>query len=112
MKTIAKIFNWITIIFCSISFILIVVGIIVLGILAEYNKDVLAAFYLAILLFPTVIPMLIPIIVCAISNRKLKKATCRKDIKVMGIITLLVGNLISGICMLCLEDDDLIVNEN
>ena len=111
MKIVAKIFNWITIIFCAVSFVLVVAGIIILGILAKYSNEMLTVFYLAVLLFPTVIPTLIPIIVCAISNRKLKKATCKKDILVIAIITLLVGNLISGICMLCMDEDDFIVNE-
>ena len=106
MKIAIKIINWLTIILSIIMIILAIAFIIMLGssINTEMGLWIFALFFAQLL--PYSFSLIIPIIVCLISNHCLKKATCRKDVKVIGIITLILGNLISGILMLCLEDSD------
>ena len=108
MKTVAKIFNWITIIFTSIFLLLLLVLAVIMALRFNDSTNItdllLALFF--VLLYGVL--LLIPLIVCLISNKYIKKAKCRKDIKVIGVITLLFGNLISVICILLLDDQDFI----
>ena len=108
MKTVAKIFNWITIIFTSIFLLLLLVLAVIMALRFNDSTNItdllLALFF--VLLYGVL--LLIPLIVCLISNKYIKKAKSRKDIKVIGVITLLFGNLISGICILLLDDQDFI----
>lgn len=48
-----------------------------------------------------------PIIVGAIALKKLKTAQTKSDLTVMGIVTLLFCNVIGGILMLLIKDEDL-----
>ena len=49
------------------------------------------------------IPM---IIVAAIALKKMKNATCKKDMTVIAILSIIFGNPIGGILMLLLKDSD------
>ena len=51
-------------------------------------------------------PLIIPAIVGIISIKKLDKATCKKDILWVSILTLFLCNIFAGILMLCLRDKD------
>jgi len=45
--------------------------------------------------------------VSIIAHQKLRTATCKRDLRTIGIITLLFGNMIAGILMLCISDQEL-----
>jgi len=47
-----------------------------------------------------------PLIIGLISLKKMKNATCKADIKVWAIITLLFCNVLGGIFMLLTKDED------
>lgn len=51
--------------------------------------------------------LIIPIIIGALALKKLNSATSKSELTAMGVLTLLFVNLIGGILMLCLSDDDL-----
>lgn len=103
MKTVAKVFNWLTIGLCSF-FILIFFLFAILFFLIEDG----AAFPAGIIFIIYSFFLIPPIIVCAIANNKLKTATSTKDLLPIGIVTLILGNMISGIMMLIMKDEDLL----
>ena len=49
---------------------------------------------------------IVPLVVGALALSKMKKATCKKDLTVWAILNLLFCNLIGGVLMLCLKDED------
>ncbi len=49
---------------------------------------------------------IVPLIVGILALKKLNTATCKADVTTMGVLTLLFVNLIGGILMLCLKDED------
>ena len=51
--------------------------------------------------------MILPLIFGFIALKKLKTATKRDELTVIAILTLLFCNVIGGILMLCLKDEDL-----
>jgi len=51
--------------------------------------------------------MILPLIFGFIALKKLKTATKRDELTVTAILTLLFCNVIGGILMLCLKDEDL-----
>lgn len=51
-------------------------------------------------------PVIFPIIVGTIALKKLNTATCKANIKTIGILTLIFCNIFGGIFMLCLKDSD------
>ncbi len=51
--------------------------------------------------------LIVPLIVGIIALNKLNKATSKADLVGIGIVTLIFCNLIGGILMLCLKDEDL-----
>lgn len=106
MKKVINIFNWLTVVICILIIIFVIVFSIFLGLSQGKNGNSLASIFAIISFVFFCIPLLIPISVCIISNYQLKKAKERNEIKIMGIITLLFGNIVSGILMLCLEDKD------
>lgn len=100
MKTASKVFIIISI--CVSSFFLFLFFIV--GI-ASCGTDEAGGMFAGCLLFflflsPT-------IIVGIIALYKLNKAKTKKELTVIAIITLIFCNLISGILMLCLKDEDL-----
>ena len=103
MKTVAKVFNWLTIGFC-LFFILIFFLFAILLFLIEDG----AAFPAGIIFIIYSFFLIPPIIVCVIANNKLKTATSTKDLLPIGIVTLILGNMISGIMMLIMKDEDLL----
>ena len=107
MKLAIKILNWLTIIIGLV----ITLSLSVFGIIISINAMKNSLFYYEVIkgfiLLVLAILFLIPSIVCFISNYQLKRVKTRDNLKVMGIITLLFGNLISGILMLCINDNDL-----
>ena len=56
-------------------------------------------------------PLILPLIVGIIALNRLKKATCKDDIKLIAILTLFLCNIIGGILMLCLKDEDFTSSE-
>ncbi len=56
------------------------------------------------------LPLIFPAVVGGIALNKLKKATCKDDIKLISILTLLLCNIIGGILMLCLKESDFLEN--
>lgn len=50
--------------------------------------------------------LIFPIIIGAITLKKLKTATKKDDVKTWGIISLIFCNIIGGILILCLKDSD------
>ena len=103
MKTVAKVFNWLTIGFCSF-FTLIFFLFAILFFLIEDG----AAFPAGIIFIIYSFFLIPPIIVCTIANNKLKTALSTKDLLPIGIVTLILGNMISGIMMLIMKDEDLL----
>lgn len=104
MKTAIKVLNILTVIGCVLCGIILLWSSCAVGdILATEGYGSLGAglgfFYVAI--------SAIPAIICLIANGKLNKATCKSDLTAIAIITLLFGNLISGILMLCITDEQL-----
>lgn len=51
--------------------------------------------------------MIVPLIVGGFALSKLNKATSKSDLTVNAVLVLLFCNLIGGILMLCLSDEDL-----
>ncbi len=51
--------------------------------------------------------MIIPIIVGIFALKKLNTAKTKSELTVMAVITLLFCNLIGGILMLCISDEEL-----
>ena len=49
-----------------------------------------------------------PIIVGSIALNMLSKATTKKELAAIAIVTLILCNMISGILMLCMKDEDLV----
>ena len=47
---------------------------------------------------------------CIISNKMLDKAQTQKELIPIAIVTLLLGNMVSGILMLVMKDEDLVNN--
>lgn len=104
MKTAIKVLNILTVIGCVIGGIILMWSSCVVGdMLASEGYGSLGAG----LGFVYLIIAAIPAIVCLIANSKLNSATCKSDLTVIAIITLLFGNFISGILMLVISDDQL-----
>jgi len=49
---------------------------------------------------------IVPPIVGFLALKKMKEATCKSDLTVMAILNLIFCNMIGGILMLCLKDED------
>ena len=104
MKLVAKIFNWITVglsAFVAVMFILVAV---------IFTVAMPEGFILGIFYGIMSIPCIVPVIVCIISNKMLDKAQTQKELIPIAIVTLLLGNMVSGILMLVMKDEDLINN--
>ena len=54
---------------------------------------------------------LIPITVCSIAIIKLNNVSTKKELTAISIITLIFGNIIAGIIMLTINDEDLKCNK-
>ncbi len=54
------------------------------------------------------LPLIFPAVVGGFALNKLKKATCKDDIKLIAILTLFLCNIIGGILMLCLKEGDFV----
>lgn len=50
---------------------------------------------------------IIPIIILAIANYKLDYADCKNELAVISTITLVFANFISGILMICMNENEL-----
>ena len=104
MKLVAKIFNWITawqVAFVAVMFILVAV---------IFTVAMPEGFDLGIFYGIMSIPCIAPAIVCIISNKMLDKAQTQKELIPIAIVTLLLGNMVSGILMLVMKDEDLVNN--
>ena len=104
MKLVAKIFNWITVglsAFVAVMFILVAV---------IFTVAMPEGFVLGIIYGIMAIPCIVPVIVCIISNVLLDKAKTQKELIPIAIVTLILGNMVSGILMLVMKDEDLINN--
>ena len=104
MKLVAKIFNWITVglsAFVAVIFILVAI---------IFTVAMPEGFIFGIIYGIMAIPCIVPIIVCIISNVLLNKAKTQRELLPIAIVTLLLGNMVSGILMLVMKDEDLINN--
>lgn len=54
---------------------------------------------------------IVPISVCTAAITQLNKATTKKDLTAISIVTLIFGNIIAGIIMLTMNDEDLQCNK-
>lgn len=55
-------------------------------------------------------PLIIPLVEGIIALKKIDTATCKADIKITAIHTLLLCNIVGGILMFCLSEEDLLEN--
>ena len=53
---------------------------------------------------------ILPLIFGGLTLSKMKKATSKSDLMVWGILDIFFFNLIGGILVLCLKDEDLATN--
>ncbi len=107
MKTAIKVLNVLTIIGCLIgAVVLFINGCSTMNMLSDLGVsevgDIIGPLYCVL-----AIVMVIPVIVCGIANSKLASARCKSDLTGIAIVTLILGNLISGILMLIINDADL-----
>lgn len=49
---------------------------------------------------------ILPLVFGILSLKKMNEATCKKDLTTMAVLNLLFCNMIGGILMLCLKDED------
>ena len=102
MKTAIKVLNILTIVGCAIAMVIILFSsCAACAEMPEYGSVIGGAIFLYEIL------LLVPIIVCAIANSKVANAYSKSELTGIAIITLLLGNLISGILMLVITDEDL-----
>ena len=100
MKSTIRIFNYITMLISVLVAVLaLFVGCSYVGARLDSDLGLFAGLGLAIV-------CLIPTGVCLIANGKLVEAKSKKDIFTWSIVTLILGNIVSGILMLCLKDED------
>ena len=95
MKRIVKKLNMATIVICVVT----ILGLFISMCKAnefEREKTIIKAILALVLL--------VPILVCHLANNKLETVYCKKRIIFMAIITLLFGNIISGILMLSMNE--------
>ena len=107
MKTAIKVLNILTIIGCIIAGIIMMMSSCAIGNLIASSG---LHGYKSIgegLGFLGFIIIAIPAIVCLIANIKLDSAFYKSDLTGIAILTLIFGNFLSGILMLCITDDQL-----
>lgn len=119
MKTASKVFLILTIVASAIGVLVVIfgweafvraiaesaaisAGVTLTTSLLQQVKDAVASYQILM-----IIVMAIPIVVSAISLKKLANAQWKSELTVMAILTLLFANLIAGILMLCIKDEDL-----
>ena len=100
MKIAIKIFNFITIILCVVG----AFSMLIMGIITEYTS-VYASIGIGMGILIWLI-LIIPAFINGIANSKLDEATSPKELILIGIIILLMGNLISGVLLLSLSEKD------
>ena len=66
----------------------------------------LAAKIFTIIGMVTGVMAIIPVIVGFLALKKMKTATCKKDLTVMAVLNLIFCNMIGGILMLCLPESE------
>ena len=66
----------------------------------------LAAKIFTIIGMVTGVIAIIPVIVGFLALKKMKTATCKKDLTVMAVLNLIFCNMIGGILMLCLPESE------
>ncbi|MBQ8426771.1 MAG: hypothetical protein IJX16_03300 [Clostridia bacterium] len=97
MKDTIKLINLLTIVGCVIAIIILFITI---GFLNNFpGEDVIAKRRALIALL-----LLVPIMVCNFANGRLEKTHHRKGKIFVAILTLLFGNVVSGILMLRISD--------
>lgn len=123
MKIAAIIFNWIS--FASILFSLIsvfVTGIIfacfpsvIASMIDSTSSDTDVTSLIAILTIIGIliivlgcIPLIVGIVICLYTNKKLNTATSKSELLLPAILSLIFTGLITGILMLCISEDDLL----
>lgn len=96
MRRVIKLINLFTIIACVITICVLFISIALLT--NAPGEDVIAKTRALIALV-----LLVPIIVCNFSNRKIERLYGRKNIIPIAILTLILGNVVSGILILRLD---------
>ena len=119
MKTASKVFLILTIISSATSLLGIIVGwdsfVYILAEIAAESQGVTLTSQLlaqvmdavAIYKILLIVSLAVPVVVSIIALVKLKKAQCKSDLTAIAIITLIFANILSGIFMLCIKDEDL-----
>ena len=103
MKTAIKVFNILTIIAC----VTIICGIATTFLLFLRTQDKFSfVLMLGLFVLLTAI-MLCPTVILIIGIYRISKATKKSDLIVIGILTLLFANIISGILMLTIKENAL-----
>ena len=104
MKTAIKVLNILTMVGCIIgAVVMLLYGCVLEDAFSEIEIQGAGSTIGVIL----ALLMAIPAIVCGIANSKLSKAQFKSDLVGIAIVTLIFGNLISGILMLTINDNDL-----
>ena len=103
MKIVVKVFNWITIGICSLLIFMFIMFSILLFLIDEEGMFIGGIIFLIYSML-----LILPIVVCSISNYKLKTTKTQKELVPIAIVTLILGNMISGILMLIMKDSDLL----
>ncbi len=104
MKLASKILIIISI--CIYSFLMLLV---LLGAMASCsligNSSVGSILFMTYFIY--MIFLCAPIIVGSIALKKLGSATSKQELTAIAIVTLILCNMVSGILMLCMKDEDL-----
>ena len=58
--------------------------------------------------YTLIVSAILSIIITVVADRTLEKATCKRDLRGIAIVTLLFSNVIAGVLMLCISDKDLV----
>ena len=115
MKKVIKIINIVTIILSAVDLVCLFIlgGVFTRVALFTQESDpalvIVLVFGVMFLYFGALmIPM---IIVSAIGLKKLKTATCKRDLRAIGILSIIFGNPVSGIFMLCIPESNFSPNQ-
>ena len=105
MKLASKILIIISICFYGFLMLLVLLGAMTSCSLLG-NSSVSSILFFVYFLY--MVLLCVPIVVGSIALKKLSDATCKQELTAIAIVTLILCNLVSGILMLCMKDEDLV----
>ena len=104
MKTAAKVFLIISMVFCLLN-VFTIMG---LDCLSDTISQLDKLEYISSISWLIIeISLLFSTLICFIAYTQLSTCTLKNDIVIVSIFTLIFGNLIAGIIMLAMQDKDL-----